>query len=63
MTNEYRTEAVECGDIMANSATEFSAPQLQQSGDISADSATVFTAPQLRESGYIWAESAKRIEL
>ena len=63
MTKEYKTEAVECGDIRAASATEFSAPQLRESGDIWANSATVFTAPQLQKCGYIRANSAKRIEL
>ena len=39
MTNEYKTAAVECGDIYAQSAKKFSAPQLQKSGDIWAESA------------------------
>ena len=63
MTNEYRTDAVACGDIVAASATVFTAPQLQKCGYISADSATVFTAPQLQQSRDISADSAKRIEL
>lgn len=63
MTKEYRIDAVECGDIFADSATEFSAPQLKKCGYIYTPSATEFSAPQLRECGTIWAESAKRIEL
>ena len=39
MTKEYKTEAVECGDIWADRATEFSAPQLVESGTIWAQSA------------------------
>ena len=63
MTNEYRTEELSCGDIWAESAKKFSAPQLQKSGYIWANSATVFTAPQLQTSESIWAVRAKRIEL
>ena len=63
MTKEYKTEAVECGSIWANSAESFSAPQLQKSESIGATSATEFSAPLLLECGDIWAESAKRIEL
>ena len=63
MTNEYRTEELSCGDIYAQSAKKFSAPQLEKSRSIFADSATEFSAPQLQKSGSIWAENAKRINL
>lgn len=39
MTKEYKTEAVECGSISADRATEFTAPQLRECGDIYAQSA------------------------
>ena len=39
MTNEYKTDCVECGYIWADSATEFSAPQLRECWDIRANNA------------------------
>ena len=39
MTKEYKTEAVECGDIYAPSAKKFSAPQLRKSWEIWANNA------------------------
>ena len=63
MTNEYKTEAAECRDIRADSATAFSAPQLKKCGHIYTPSATEFSAPQLQECGNICPQSAKRINL